>query len=94
MHVSIRRYRGNRALVDALEPHEDEIAPLLRDIAGFRAYYLLSTADGDAVSVSVYDDQAGAEASNAAAREWLAANKPDLAVEPPEVTVGEAGIAF
>jgi hypothetical protein len=92
MHVSIRRYRGNSALAEELRPHQDEIARLLRDISGFRAYYLLSTADGDSVSVSVYDDQAGAEASNAVAREWLAANKPDLAVEPPEVTVGETAI--
>lgn len=94
MHVSIRRYPGNSALAEELRPHEGEIAQLLRDISGFQAYYLLSTSDGDSVSVSVYDDQTGAEASNAAAREWLAANKPDLAVEPPEVTVGEAAIAI
>jgi hypothetical protein len=92
MHATVRRYPGNSALVDALLPHEAEVTQMLRDISGFRAYLLLRSGSGDAVSVSLYDDKRGAKASNAAAREWLAANLPDLAVAPPEVMAGEVAI--
>jgi hypothetical protein len=91
MYASIRRYEGNQALVDALLPHEGEVLRILREIAGFRAYYLVRTADG-AVSVTVCDDQAGAEESNRAAAEWVRANVPEAA-SSPTVSAGEVAIA-
>ncbi len=65
---------------------------MLRDIPGFNAYFLVRTDSGDAVSVSVYEDQAGADASNVAAREFIAANVPDVASAPPEVMAGDVAI--
>jgi hypothetical protein len=47
--------------------NKDEVRDLLAGITGFRAYYILRTADGGAVSISVYDDASGTDASNAAA---------------------------
>ena len=50
---------------------------------------------GDATtSISVFEDQAGAEESNRAAAAWLAENLPDLGVKPPQVTAGEVVIGF
>lgn len=92
MYATVRHYKGSDALVDALMPHEGEVQKLLRDIPGFQAYFLVRTDAGDAVSVSVYDDQAGADASTAAAREFIAANTPDFAASPPEVMAGEVAI--
>jgi hypothetical protein len=88
MYASVRTYAGNRDLADTLAEHEDDIRQLLGGINGFRAYYLLKTGDGT-TTISVFDDQAGAEESNRAAAAWLAENLPDLNVAPPQVTTGE-----
>jgi hypothetical protein len=93
MHATIRHYRDAPGLIDGVVANEEEIRTLLRDIDGFRAYYIVRTGDVSAISVSVYDDRAGAEASTAAAREWIAANLPDLKASPPEVHEGEVGLA-
>jgi hypothetical protein len=45
-------------------------------------------ADGGTVSITVADDQAGAEASNAAAADWLKENMPDVEASP-QVSVGD-----
>jgi hypothetical protein len=54
---------------------------------------LIRTGPASATSVSVYEDQAGAEASTQAARDWIAANLADLSISPPEVLVGEVAMA-
>jgi hypothetical protein len=92
MHATVRSYTGAPGLVDALVASGDEIRRLLREIDGFRAYYLVKTADDGAVSISVYDDKSGTDASTAAAREWIAANLPDLSAGPPEVLDGEVAL--
>jgi hypothetical protein len=94
MHATIRHYANAPGLVDGVVAHEDAIRKLLQDIDGFRAYYIVRTGSASATSISVYDDRSGAEASNAAAREWIAATLPDLVGSPPEVHEGEIGLAF
>ena len=93
MHASVRTYAGNPDLAETLAEHEDEIRQVLGGINGFKAYYLLKTGDGT-TTISVFDDQAGAEESNRAAAAWLAENLPDLSVAPPQVTAGEAVVNF
>lgn len=92
MHATIRSYSSVAGLVDEIVANEGAIRTLLRGIDGFRAYYLLRTSDDSAVSVSVYDDRAGTDASTAAAREWIAANLPGLATSPPEVSEGDVAL--
>jgi hypothetical protein len=92
MYVIVRAYQGNTELADALAARESELRGVLGGIDGFRAYYLLKLAEGT-TTVSVYDDQAGAEASTEAAAAWLAENLPDLAATP-YVTAGEAVLSF
>jgi hypothetical protein len=93
MYASVRTYAGNRDLADTLAEHEDDIRQVVGGIDGFRAYYLLKAGDGT-TSISVFEDQAGAEESNRAAAAWLAENLPDLDIASPQVTAGEAVIAF
>src|SRR5215210_4671259 len=90
MHVTIRRYSGSPGLADRLAENEDALRGLLTDIEGFRAYYLLRDDRGEATSVSVFDDESGAEASNRQAADWLRENLAELSVSPPEVSAGEA----
>ena len=95
MHATVRSYASDRGLVDALVERQEEVRDLIAGIEGFRAYYMLRTADGGAMSISVYDDAAGAEASNAAAAGWVRENLPDLAqTGPPTTTAGEVAVTF
>lgn len=94
MHATVRSYASDGGLVDALVARKDEVHDLLTGIAGFRAYYMLRTADGGAVSISVYDDASGTDASNVAAAEWVRDNLPGLAAAPPETSAGEVAVSF
>lgn len=93
MHAVLRSYPGNRELADALAARADEVSAVIRDVPGVRGYYLIRTADGT-VSVTVADDAAGTEASNAAAASWLRENMADLAVNPPQTSSGEVLISL
>ena len=92
MYVTIRAYQGNTELADELSSREDELKDVIGGIDGFRAYYLVRIAEGTA-TVSVFDTQEGADASTAAAAEWLQKNLPDMQATP-YVTSGEAVVSF
>jgi uncharacterized protein YfdQ (DUF2303 family) len=92
MYATVRSYTGNE-LADALVQNESEVKRLISEIDGFKAYYLVRTAHGTA-SVSVYEDENGAEQSNRAAAEWLSANLPELSGTSPTVSAGEVVISF
>jgi hypothetical protein len=93
MYAVIRAYSGNRELADTLAEHTDDIRQVIGGINGFKAYYLLKIAEGT-TTISVFEDQAGAEESNRAAAAWLAENLPDLEVAAPYVTAGEVLVGF
>ena len=93
MYGSIRSYTGTSELADALIENESEVKRIVSEIDGFKAYYLIRTADG-AASISIYESEAGAQESNNAARAWLAENLPDLAISAPQVSAGEVVIDF
>jgi heme-degrading monooxygenase HmoA len=94
MYATVRNYAGPQAFGDELVKRQDEVKNLLQGISGFRAYYLIKTDQGGVVTVSVYDDQAGAEESTRQAAEWVQTNLRDLGVDAPQVSSGEVGIQF
>jgi hypothetical protein len=94
MYATVRTYSNAAALVDALVARQDELDGVIGAIDGFRAYYAIRTPDGGAVTISVFDDQAGAEESTRAAAERVAANLPDLSLSPPQVTTGEVAVSL
>jgi len=93
MYAVIRAYQGNSELADALAEREDEVRQLISGISGFKAYYLLKLAEGTS-TVSIFDDQAGADESSRVAAAWLAENLPDLKVAAPYITAGDVLLAF
>ncbi len=94
MYVTFRYWTDSKSLVDALVAKRDEVERLIGGIAGFRAYYLVPTGEGAAVSVNVFDDQAGADESNRVAAEWVRENLSDVSINPPQISAGEAVITF
>jgi hypothetical protein len=93
MHVAIRRYQlEDPGLVDDLlrRVHEGFI-PIIMDAPGFLAYYALDSGGGTVSTVSVFEDQAGAEESNRRAADWVGQNLASMLPNPPEVLAGEVG---
>src|SRR5436190_4955276 len=88
MYATIRIYKGNAELADKLAARGDEVRSLVGGVEGFRAYYLVRGADGTA-SVTVCDDQSGAEETNSIAADWLRENMPDAGGGAPEIIAGE-----
>ena len=92
MHATVRTYSASPALADALVGRADDVKTLISEIDGFKAYYLIRTADG-AVSVSVYENEAGSSASTQAAATWIRENLPDVGGATPQVSAGEVVIS-
>ena len=92
MYATVRTYSGAPELADALVSNEAAVKSLISGIDGFKAYYLIRTSDG-AVSISVYDNEAGATESTSAASTWIRENLPDLGVTAPQVSAGEVVIS-
>ena len=93
MYATIRIYSEAEGLADAVAEHKTEIVDLFRGIGGFRSYYIVKTGPASAASITVYDSQAGVEASTQVARDWIAANLADLSISPPQVLVGEVAMS-
>ena len=88
MWASVRRYESNPELADALAARSDEIKAVISDVPGFVSYYLIH--DGsDTVSITVAQDQAGVDASNDIAKNWLSEHAADVPVSVPHITEGE-----
>ena len=89
MFASVRRYEGVTDPAEAGRRVGEGFIPLLSEIEGFVAYYWIDAGDGVMVSTSVFQDRAGAEASNERAKGWVAENLAELLPNPPQITAGE-----
>ncbi len=91
MYATVRTYSAGPELADALVGNAAAVTSLISEIDGFKAYYLIRTAEG-AVSVSVYESESGAGESTRAAASWIRENLPELASATPTVSAGEVVI--
>jgi hypothetical protein len=90
MYASIRRYVVHRESVDEIAGQIDEgFVPVIRNIPGFVAYYVVDTGTGIVISFSIFEDQTGAEQSAAAARDYIKENVASLFPNPPEIMDGQ-----
>jgi hypothetical protein len=92
MYATVRTYSAGPEFADALVSNEADVKSLLSGIDGFNAYYLVRTPEG-AVSVSVYDTEAGAAESTSAAASWISENLPEITGSAPRVSAGEVVIS-
>jgi hypothetical protein len=65
--------------------------PIIKDAPGFLAYYAVDSGLGTVTSVSVFENQAGADESNRMAADWVRENLASMLPNPPEITAGEVG---
>ncbi len=93
MYATIRIYDEAEGLAEAVAEHKAEIIALFEEIGGFRSYHIVRTGPASATSITVFDSQAGVEASNQVARDWIAANLPGISISAPQVLSGEVAMS-
>jgi len=93
MYTTIRSYGGGDAFTDALVQNEEAIRGVITPIGGFRGYYIVRGSDGP-TTISVFEDQAGADESVRAAAAWVGENLADISPGPPAVTTGEVVLSL
>lgn len=94
MHVTIRRYHihpgSTQQLIDLIN---NEFVPTISSAPNFISYYAIDEGDGDVSAVSVFEDEASAQASNLIASRWVMQKASSLISVPPKIISGEV-VAF
>jgi len=94
MFTSIRKYRVTRGSAEELAQRVREgFVPLVRQMQGFRGYYLLDGGPDVLITISMFDGPDEAFASNEKAADWVRNNVLEFTKGLPEVMVGDALIA-
>jgi len=89
MYAAIRQGRAKPGMAEELARRIKEGAiPIISDVPGFRAYYVVYAPDDTVVSVSVFNDYAGAEESNKRGLAWIEQNLTPLLDGPASATAG------
>jgi hypothetical protein len=92
MYASIRRYQATATVDELVQRVNEGFLPLISQAPGFLAYYVVEAADGMVASISLFETQAGAEASNQLAATWVSENLARMVASPAEVTAGEVRV--
>jgi hypothetical protein len=92
MFVTIRRYSPkngavNKASLELLRRQiQDQFLPIIQEVPGFRAYYVLNLDNREVITLSFCDTQEGAAESNRCAAEYTLRNPLIYELGRPEVT--------
>jgi heme-degrading monooxygenase HmoA len=94
MFITIRKYRVKHGSSEELARRvQDGLVVLLRQMPGFRGYYLLDGGPDVLMSVRIFDNADQALASNEKAASWVRNNVLEFTKGMPEVVVGNALVA-
>ena len=92
--TSIRKYKVRRGSAEELARRvRESFVPLIRQMQGFRGYYLLDGGPDVLITISMFDSGDVAFASNEKAADWVRNNVLEFTRGMPEVMIGSALIA-
>ena len=91
MYVAVRRFEGVTDSQKVTQVAKEGFVPLISEMPGFVAYYLVDAGDGVTVSTSVFEHKDAEEQSNWRAGEFVAEHLAPLLQNPPQITAGEVG---
>lgn len=90
MFISVRSYKVDPANIPEITKRAKEgFIPIIKGSPGFIAYYGVDHGGGSVATVSIFEDQAGAEESNRRAASWVKENLAGLLDSPPEIITGD-----
>jgi len=90
MHAVIRRYRVRLGTMEQAARYAEKwFLPLVRDIPGFAAFYLIAAEDSVLAALGLFETAEGASAAAALAGEWFREEWGSFRPLPPEVIGGK-----
>ncbi len=94
LHASLRIYDEFEAddLNEFVSIVEDGFLPIMRESEGFFGYYLMNNGAGALATICIFDSENSAQASNEAARDFVAENLTAYLPEAPSITSGRVAI--
>ena len=94
MSIAVRKYRVRRGSTDEWAQRvRDGFVPLMRELTGFRGYYLLDGGPDALITISIFDSADIALVSNEKAADWVRNNVMEFARGLPEIMLGDVLIA-
>lgn len=94
MFTSIRKYRVRHGSAEELARRvQESLVPIVRQMPGFRAYYLLDGGPDTLITISMFDTVDEALESNAKSADWVRNHVLEFTKGLPEIMVGNALIA-
>jgi hypothetical protein len=89
MYAAVRRFEGVSDSQKVAQVAEEGFLPIVSEMPGFVAYYLVDAGDGVTVSTSVFEHKDAEEQSTFRAGKFVAEHLAPLMPNPPQVTAGE-----
>lgn len=94
MYAAIRQTKLKPGTAEEVIKRAREGAlPLISAVAGFKAYYMVLGEDNSLTTVSVFADQASAEACNAKVMGWIKENMGPYVAAPTQAMEGRVAIS-
>lgn len=89
MYAAIRQGKARTGMAEELARRIKEGAiPIISDVPGFQAYYVVYAPDDTVTAISIFDDVAGAEEANRRALVWINDNLSSLLTGPATAVAG------
>jgi hypothetical protein len=89
MYAAIRQGKAKIGMAEELATRIKEGAvPIISDVPGFQAYYVIYAPDDTVTAISIFDNYASAEESNRRALVWIEQNLSPLLQGPATAVAG------
>ena len=89
MYAAIRHGKAKAGMAEELVRRIKEGAiPIISDVPGFQAYYVVYAPDDTVTAISIFDNVAGAEESNRRGLAWIEVNLAPLLDGPATAVAG------
>lgn len=89
MYAAIRQARAKTGMAEELTRRiKDGAIPIISDVEGFMAYYVVYASDDTVTAISLFNNHAGAEEANRRALAWIEQNLTPLLVGPATAVAG------
>jgi hypothetical protein len=89
MYVAVRRYEGATDAQKVAQLVEEHFVPIISELPGFVAYYLVDAGDGVIATTSIFEHKDAEEESTFLAGEFVAEHLASMVPNPPQITAGE-----
>jgi len=93
MYIVVRTWENASELADAIAQRHDEVSDLIGTVPGFVAYYGVRSGE-TLTTVTVTNDEEGAQESTRRAGEWVKKNLAGTAIGTPNIVEGGAFITI